>query len=41
MLVAMWNAVSPALNLLVQHHSLHHSGIRRESGLAQKSWASC
>ena len=30
---------SPALNLLVQHHSLHHSGMREKSVLAQISWA--
>ncbi len=39
MLGAMWNAPSPALNLLVQHHSLDHRGTREESVLAQKLWA--
>ena len=33
------NAPSPALNLLVQHHLLDHSGMTEESVLAQKSWA--
>ena len=41
MLAAMWNAPSPALNLLVQHHPLDHSGMREERVLAQKSWAKC
>jgi hypothetical protein len=41
MLAAMWNASSPALNLVVQHRSLDHSGMREESVLAQKSWAKC
>ena len=41
MLAAMRNAPSPALNLLVQHHPLDHSGMREESVLAQKSWARC
>ena len=41
MLAAMWNARSTGLNLLVQHHSLDHSGMREQSVLAQKSWARC
>ena len=41
MLAAMWNARSTGLNLLVQHHSLDHSGMREQSVLAQKSWAIC
>jgi hypothetical protein len=41
MLEAVRNAPSPALNLLVQHHSLDHSGMREESALAQKPWARC
>ncbi len=36
-----WNASSPALNLVVQHRSLDHSGMREGSVLAQKSWAKC
>jgi len=39
MLEAVRTALSPALNLLVQHHPLDHSGMGEESVLAQKSWA--
>ena len=41
MLGAVRNAPSPALTLLIQHHSLDHSGMREQSVLAQKSWARC
>ena len=41
MVEGVWNAPSPALNLLVQQHPLERSGMREGSVLAQRSWAKC